>query len=118
MVCPFEDEIYEVVELLKLQKDIEILKIKDYIKDPKKNGYRSLHLIVQVPIYSADGPQKKPVEIQLRTLAMDYWSVLEYQLYYKKSENEEVAAELKEYAEEIARLDGKMLKLRNKIEKI
>ena len=118
VVCPFEDEIYEVVELLKLQKDIEILKIKDYIKDPKKNGYRSLHLIVQVPIYSADGPQKKPVEIQLRTLAMDYWSVLEYQLYYKKSENEEVAAELKEYAEEIARLDGKMLKLRNKIEKI
>lgn len=62
--------------------------------------------------------QKEPVEIQLRTLAMDYWSVLEYQLYYKKSENEEVAAELKEYAEEIARLDGKMLKLRNKIEKI
>ena len=118
VVCLFEDEIYEVVELLKLQKDIEILKIKDYIKDPKKNGYRSLHLIVQVPIYSADGPQKEPVEIQLRTLAMDYWSVLEYQLYYKKSENEEVAAELKEYAEEIARLDGKMLKLRNKIEKI
>ena len=62
--------------------------------------------------------QKEPVEIQLRTRAMDYWSVLEYQLYYKKSENEEVAAELKEYAEEIARLDGKMLKLRNKIEKI
>lgn len=118
VVCPFEDEIYEVVELLKLQKDIEILKIKDYIKDPKKNGYRSLHLIVQVPIYSADGPQKEPVEIQLRALAMDYWSVLEYQLYYKKSENEEVAAELKEYGEEIARLDGKMLKMRNKIEKI
>ena len=118
VVCPFEDEIYEVVELLKLQKDIEILKIKDYIKDPKKNGYRSLHLIVQVPIYSADGPQKEPVEIQLRTLDMDYWSVLEYQLYYKKSENEEVTAELKEYAEEIARLDGKMLKMRNKIEKI
>ena len=118
VVCPFEDEIYEVVELLKLQKDIEILKIKDYIKDPKKNGYRSLHLIVQIPIYSADGPQKELVEIQLRTLAMDYWSVLEYQLYYKKSENEKVAAELKEYAEEIARLDGKMLKLRNKIEKI
>ena len=118
VVCPFEDEIYEVVELLKLQKDIEILKIKDYIKNPKKNGYRSLHLIVQVPIYSSDGPQKELVEIQLRTLAMDYWSVLEYQLYYKKSENEEVAAELKEYAEEIARLDGKMLKLRNKIEKI
>ena len=118
VVCPFEDEIYEVVELLKLQKDIEILKIKDYIKNPKKNGYRSLHLIVQVPIYSSDGPQKELVEIQLRTLAMDYWSVLEYQLYYKKSENEEVAAELKEYAEEIACLDGKMLKLRNKIEKI
>ena len=118
VVCPFEDELYQVAEFLEMQKDIEIIRIKDYIKNPKKNGYKSLHLIVKVPIYSAEGEQKELVEIQLRTIAMDYWSVLEYELYYKKRDNAEVEAELKEYAEEIANLDYRMLKLRNKIEKI
>lgn len=84
VVCPFEDELYQVAESLEMQKDIEIVRIKDYIKNPKKNGYKSLHLIVKVPIYSAEGEQKELVEIQLRTIAMDYWSVLEYELYYKK----------------------------------
>ena len=101
-----------------MQKDIEIVRIKDYIKNPKKNGYKSLHLIVKVPIYSAEGEQKELVEIQLRTIAMDYWSVLEYELYYKKRDNAEIEAELKKYAEEIANLDHRMLELRNKIEKI
>ena len=118
VVCPFEDELYQVAEFLEMQKDIEIVRIKDYIKNPKKNGYKSLHLIVKVPIYSAEGEQKELVEIQLRTIAMDYWSVLEYELYYKKRDNAEIEAELKKYAEEIANLDYKMLKLRNKIEKI
>ena len=85
VVCPFEDELYQVAESLEMQKDIEIVRIKDYIKNPKKNGYKSLHLIVKVPIYSAEGEQKELVEIQLRTIAMDYWSVLEYELYYKKN---------------------------------
>lgn len=105
MVCPFEDELYQVAESLEMQKDIEIVRIKDYIKNPKKNGYKSLHLIVKVPIYSAEGEQKELVEIQLRTIAMDYWSVLEYELYYKKRDNAEIEAELKKYAEEIANLD-------------
>lgn len=118
VVCPFEDELYQVAEFLEMQKDIEIVRIKDYIKNPKKNGYKSLHLIVKVPIYSTEGEQKELVEIQLRTIAMDYWSVLEYELYYKKRDNAEVEAELKKYAEEIANLDYRMLKLRNKIEKI
>lgn len=100
-----------------MQKDIEIVRIKDYIKNPKKNGYKSLHLIVKVPIYSAEGEQKELVEIQLRTIAMDYWSVLEYELYYKKRDNAEIETELKKYAEEIANLDHRMLGLRNKIEK-
>lgn len=78
-----------------MQKDIEIVRIKDYIKNPKKNGYKSLHLIVKVPIYSAEGEQKELVEIQLRTIAMDYWSVLEYELYYKKRDNAEIETELK-----------------------
>ena len=118
VVCPFEDELYQVAESLEMQKDIEIVRIKDYIKNPKKNGYKSLHLIVKVPIYSAEGEQKELVEIQLRTIAMDYWSVLEYELYYKKRDNAEIEAELKKYAEEIANLDHRMLELRNKIEKI
>lgn len=118
VVCPFEDELYQVAEFLEMQKDIEIIRIKDYIKNPKKNGYKSLHLIVKVPIYSAEGEQKELVEIQLRTIAMDYWSVLEYELYYKKRDNAEIETELKKYAEEIANLDHRMLGLRNKIEKI
>ena len=118
VVCPFEDEVYEVADRLKAQGDIQIVREKDYIKNPKKNGYKSLHLIVEVPIYSSKGPLKEKVEIQLRTVAMDYWSVLEYQIFYKKTENEEVAKELKTYADEIAELDAKMLKLRDKIEKM
>lgn len=118
VVCPFEDKLYQVAEFLEMQRDIEIIRIKDYIRNPKKNGYKSLHLIVKVPIYSADGEQKELVEIQLRTIAMDYWSVLEYELYYKKRDNAEIESELKKYAEEIANLDYRMLKLRNKIEKI
>ena len=118
VVCPFEDELYQVAEFLEMQKDIEIVRIKDYIRNPKKTGYKSLHLIIKVPIYSAEGEQKELVEIQLRTIAMDYWSVLEYELYYKKRDNAEIEAELKKYAEEIANLDYRMLKLRNKIEKI
>ena len=73
---------------------------------------------MKVPIYSAEGEQKELMEIQLRTIAMDYWSVLEYELYYKKRDNAEIETELKKYAEEIANLDHRMLGLRNKIEKI
>ena len=108
----------EVADRLKAQGDVQIIREKDYIKNPKKNGYKSLHMIVEVPIYSSKGPLKEKVEIQLRTVAMDYWSVLEYQIFYKKTENEEVAKELKTYADEISELDAKMLKLRDKIEKM
>lgn len=107
VVCPFEDEVYEVADRLKAQGDVQIIREKDYIKNPKKNGYKSLHMIVEVPIYSSKGPLKEKVEIQLRTVAMDYWSVLEYQIFYKKTENEEVAKELKTYADEISELDAK-----------
>lgn len=120
VVCPFEDEVYEVANLLKAQGDIQIIKEKDYVKTPKTNGYKSLHLILELPIYFAEGSVKERVEVQFRTMAMDYWSVLDYQLFYKKEQkgSEEIAAELKKYAEDIARLDARMLKLRNKIEKI
>lgn len=118
VVCPFEDEVYEVANLLKAQGDIEVIKEKDYIKHPKKNGYKSLHVILEIPIYFAEGFQKERIEVQFRTTAMDYWSVLDYQLFYKKKldGSSEIAAELKKYAEDIAKLDARMLKLRNKIE--
>ena len=118
VICSFQEDIYILAKCLLDQDDIELLETKDYIKNPKKNGYKSLHLIVKVPISSAEGEQKELVEIQLRTIAMDYWSVLEYELYYKKRDNAEIEAELKKYAEEIANLDHRMLELRNKIEKI
>ena len=100
--------------------DVEVLKEKDYIKVPKKNGYKSLHITLEIPIYFAKGSQKQKVEVQFRTVAMDYWSVLDYQLFYKKQldGSDEVATELKKYAEDIAKLDARMLKLRDKIEKI
>ena len=95
LICSFTSDIYRLAEMIGNQSDLKVLSIKDYIKNPKKNGYKSLHMIVEVPIYSSKGPLKEKVEIQLRTVAMDYWSVLEYQIFYKKTENEEVAKELK-----------------------
>ena len=85
VVCPFEDELYQVAESLEMQKDIEIVRIKDYIKNPKKNGYKSLHLIVKTPIFLKEGKKMITVEVQLRTIAMDFWASLEHKLRYKKS---------------------------------
>ena len=120
IVCLFLDDVYEIADILKKQRDITLVKEKDYIAKPKKNGYMSLHLIVDIPIYFGDNFQSKRVEIQIRTIAMDFWSVLEYQLMYKKNVSgaEKMGKELKNYSEEVAALDEKMMKLRNKIDKI
>ncbi len=120
VVCPFEDEVYEVADCLEAQDDIETIEIKDYIKTPKNSGYKSLHLILGIPVYLGKEYEKEIVEVQIRTMAMDYWSVLEYQLFYKKkvASSAKIAAELKQYAEDIAWLDERMLKLRDKIEEI
>lgn len=120
ITCLFLDDVYEIAEILKKQRDITLVKEKDYIAKPKKNGYMSLHLIVDIPIYFGDNFLSKRVEIQIRTLAMDFWSVLEYQLMYKRNVSgaEKAAKELKNYSEEVAALDEKMMKLRNKIDKI
>ena len=126
-VCLFMDDVYEVAECLKKQKDIRILKEKDYIKKPKSNGYMSLHLIIEVPVGTEksagkDGIRKesqwRKVEVQLRTVAMDFWSVLDHQLVYKKEfpGAESIGKELKDYAVTIAELDKNMLGLREKIE--
>lgn len=119
-VCLFMDDVYEVSECLKKQKDIRILKEKDYIKKPKSNGYMSLHLIIEVPVGGGKESQWRKVEVQLRTVAMDFWSVLDHQLVYKKefSGADSIGKELKDYAATIAELDKNMLGLRKKIEQL
>ena len=112
MVCLFVDDVYEVADCLRIAEGIKVLKEKDYIKKPKGNGYMSLHLLVEA------GERK--VEVQLRTLAMDFWSVLDHQLVYKKEfpGAESVGRELKAYAKAIAQMDQNMLRLRNKIDRL
>lgn len=120
IVCLFVDDVYEIAEMLKNQKDLTLIKEKDYIAKPKKSGYMSLHLIMKVPVCIDNKIETKTVEIQIRTTGMDFWSVLEYQLLYKKNIKgaDKIGKELKGYSDEIASLDRKMLKLRNRIEAI
>jgi len=117
VTCLFQDDVYEIVKCLSLQGDIRIIKEKDYIKEPKETGYQSLHLIVEVPIYLTKKAEWVRVEIQIRTVAMDFWSVLDYQLLYKKEvkQADEISKELKHYAEIIADVDINMMKLRDRI---
>ena len=117
VICPFMDDIYAVREMLLKQDDITLIREKDYICNPKPNGYRSLHLIVEIPVFFSD--QKKPmrVEVQIRTIAMDFWASVDHQLKYKQDlENpEEISAELKECADIIAQTDLRMLSIKTKI---
>lgn len=119
VICHYINDVYTISKLLSNQEDITIIRISDYIKNPKPNGYRSLHFIVSVPIFLSEKTEQVPVEIQIRTIAMDFWSSLEHQLRYKSySEvNEALQGELKECAEEIVEIDLKMQKIYNKINK-
>lgn len=110
VICSFIDDIYEVANMLISQDDIKLLSVKDYIKNPKPNGYRSYHMIVEVPVFFANRRQNMKVEVQLRTIAMDFWASLEHKMKYKKDieGSEEIVAELKRCADNIAELDKKM----------
>lgn len=118
VICSFVDDIYEVVEMLVRQDDITVIEVKDYIKNPKPNGYRSYHMIVEIPVFFSDRKKPMRVEVQIRTIAMDFWASLEHQLRYKKEmfESDEIGNELKSCAEVIAQTDSKMLEIRQKIE--
>lgn len=118
VICSFPDDIYELAELLIRQDDITLIRKKDYIQTPKENGYRSLHLILEVPIFLSGGKKYRRVEVQFRTIAMDFWASLDHKLRYKKDleKPEEIASELKKCAESIAMLDQKMQQIRNRIE--
>lgn len=119
VICSFPEDVYTLADALLKQDDITLVEKKDYIENPKENGYRSLHLIVSVPIFLAREKRYMKVEIQLRTIAMDVWASLEHQLRYKKDVEftEEMADELKKCAMLSAELDSRMDKLREKIKK-
>ena len=120
VICSFVDDIYEISRMLERQDDVTIIAIKDYIKAPKENGYRSYHMIVEVPVFFSSSKKNIRVEVQIRTIAMDFWASLDHQLKYKKQldaqEAAEIGAELKKCADVIAETDCKMLSIRQKIE--
>jgi putative GTP pyrophosphokinase len=117
VICSFIDDIYAVAEKLISQDDITLINAKDYISHPKPNGYRSLHLIVEVPVFFADHTRDMRVEVQIRTIAMDFWASLDHQLRYKKDvENvEEISADLKHCADVITQTDKEMQAIKNRI---
>ena len=119
MVCSFPEDIYLLADCLLRQDDIRLIEKKDYIKKPKPSGYRSLHLIVAVPIFLQDEKREMKVEVQLRTIAMDFWASLEHKVRYKKDipeeEAERLAEELTECAEISAQLDNRMQNIRNRL---
>jgi putative GTP pyrophosphokinase len=119
IICSFTSDIYAIFELIIKHDDLRVIEVKDYIKDPKPNGYQSLHLVVEVPIILSGGMEKIKVEIQIRTIAMDFWASLEHKIFYKfnKSVPDEITNELKECAEMINHLDKKMLYIKNEIER-
>ena len=118
IICSFVDDIYRVAGMFSSQDDVTVLEIKDYIKHPKENGYRSYHMIVEVPVFFAKRKQYVKVEVQLRTIAMDFWASLEHKIKYKKDveNSEEIIKELKECADSIAQTDLKMQNINNKLD--
>ena len=119
VVCSFPEDIYMLADCLLKQDDIILVEKRDYIKEPKPSGYRSLHLIVEVPIFLQNEKRMMKVEVQLRTIAMDFWATLEHKLKYKKnipeSEAEELAKELLECADISASLDARMEQIRKRV---
>lgn len=120
VICSFIDDIYTITEMLTSQTDITLVKLKDYIDKPKPNGYRSLHLIIEVPVFFADRMRPMRVEVQIRTIAMDYWASLDHQLRYKKDDLDdqvrvEMERRLKHCADVISETDMEMLDIRKNI---
>ena len=121
VVCSFEEDIYKMADCLLQQDDVTLIERKDYIKHPKESGYRSLHLIVEVPIFLENEKRPMKVEVQLRTIAMDFWASLEHKLRYKKNIDaellEKLSVDLVDCANKSAELDKKMERIKKKIER-
>lgn len=120
ITCSFLSDIYRVSEMLQKQSDIKVLEIKDYIKNPKPNGYKSLHLILEVPVFMSDRVENVCVEVQIRTIAMDFWASLEHKIFYKYNQSvpERLLQELKDAADTADELDHRMERLMNEVQSI
>ncbi|KIR03151.1 hypothetical protein P261_01966 [Lachnospiraceae bacterium TWA4] len=120
IICSFTSDIYKIAKSIACQDDVEVLVVKDYIRNPKENGYKSYHLVVAVPIYLIGGSKKAKVEIQIRTIAMDFWASLEHKIYYKFEGNapEHIYEELKDCAKTVNELDERMRLLNDEIQKV
>lgn len=117
IVCSFTSDIYRLAEMIGKQNDLTVVSIKDYIKHPKESGYKSFHMLVTVPIFLSDRVVDTKVEIQIRTMAMDFWASLEHKIYYKFEGNapEYISSDLKDCSEIVSMLDAKMLQLNEAI---
>ncbi|BBI34455.1 GTP pyrophosphokinase [Cohnella abietis] len=120
ITCSFVSDIYRISEMLRSQSDLNIIETKDYIKQPKPNGYQSLHLLVEVPVYMSDRHENVCVEVQIRTIAMDFWASLEHKIFYKYKQTVplRLLQELKEAADSAAALDRQMERLHKEIAEI
>ncbi|WP_425464842.1 GTP pyrophosphokinase [Paenibacillus piri] len=123
ITCSFLSDIYLISEMLRNQRDLTICEEKDYIKHPKANGYQSLHLLIEVPVYMSDRQENVCIEVQIRTIAMDFWASLEHKIYYKYSREEQAVPErllreLKDAASSAAALDLQMERLHKEIVEI
>ena len=117
IICSFTSDIYQIADMIARQKDVTVLYVKDYIRKPKPNGYKSYHMVVTIPIYLTEGPVETKVEIQIRTIAQDFWASLEHKIYYKfeGSGPDSLQAELKACADMVDMLDAKMFSLNQSI---
>lgn len=120
VVCCYIDDVYRVADMLLRQADLKLVELTDYIKQPNFNGYRSLHLDIEVPIYLAERTEYVTIEVQLRTVAMDFWASLEHDLRYKSDKDipHEIIEEMQHCADEIARIDQKMQTIYHRIQNI
>ncbi|WP_144485836.1 GTP pyrophosphokinase [Bacillus pumilus] len=118
IICSFIQDIYNIIDVLRQREDLKILEVKDYIQHPKPNGYRSLHLIVEIPVYLTNRVENVKVEIQVRTIAMDFWASLEHKIYYKLQNDvpHQLTDELKEAADIAHYLDEKMQNIKREID--
>lgn len=117
IVCSFTSDIYRIVEMIEKQNDLTVLSVKDYISNPKASGYKSYHMLVAVPIFMGERVVDTKVEVQIRTIAMDFWASLEHKIYYKFEGNapEYISRELRDCASIVSMLDYKMLQLNEEI---
>ena len=117
IVCSFTSDIYKLAEMIGKQNDLTVISVKDYIRHPKESGYKSYHMLVTVPIFLSDRVIDTKVEIQIRTMAMDFWASLEHKIYYKFEGNapDYISEDLKDCADMVSMLDEKMLSLNNAI---